>query len=88
MTLLNRVVRWVDNVGLEVEADPRQAERLVAQLGMTGANPVGTPGVKPSAQELETDEAIYDNRGKVYQAGSARVNYMGMDRPKTQYAVK
>ena len=73
MTLLNRVVRWVDNAGIELEADPRQAERLVAQLGMTGANPVGTPGVKPSAQELETDEAIYDNRGKVYQAGSARV---------------
>ncbi len=88
ITLLNRVVRWVDNVGLEIEADPRQAERLVAQLGMTGANPVGTPGVKPSAQELETDEAIYDSRGKVYQTGSARGNYMGMDRPETQYAVK
>ncbi len=30
LTLLNRVVRWVDNVGLDIEADPRQAERLVA----------------------------------------------------------
>ncbi len=88
MTLLNRVVRWVDGTGLEVEADPRQAERLVAQLGMTGANPVGTPGVKPTTQDLETDENIYDERSKVYQAGAARGNYMGMDRPETQYAVK
>ena len=88
MTLLNRVVRWVDGAGLEVEADPRQAERLVAQLGMSGANPVGTPGVKPSVQDLETDENIYDERAKVYQAGAARGNYMGMDRPETQYAVK
>ena len=54
---------------------------MVAQLGMTGANPVGTPGVKPSAQELETDEAIDDDRAKVYQTGSARANYMGMDCP-------
>ena len=50
MTLLNIIVRWVDNEGIEVEADPRQAERLVAQLGMTGSNPVGTPGIKPTTQ--------------------------------------
>ena len=88
MVLLNRVVRWVDNVGIEIEADPRQAERLVAQLGLTGSNPVGTPGVKPSMEELESDEPIHDKRGKVYQAGSARANYTGPDRPETQLAVK
>ncbi len=88
ITLLNRVVRWIDGTGLEVEADPRQAERFVAQLGLTGANPVGTPGVKTSVQDLENDDNIYDERSKVYQSGSARGNYMGMDRPETQYAVK
>ena len=88
MVLLNRVVRWVDDEGIEIEADPRQAERLVAQLGLTGANPVGTPGLKPTTQELESDEPKYDVRGKVYQAGSARGNYMGPDRPETQFAVK
>ena len=60
LTLLNRVVRWVDNIGIEIEADPRQAERLVAQLGLEGANPVATPGVKPTVQELESDEGIHD----------------------------
>ena len=88
LTLLNRVVRWVDGVGIEVEADPRQAERLVAQLGLVGANAVTTPGIKPTVQELETDEHIYDARAKVYQGGSARANYMGPDRPEVQFAVK
>ncbi len=87
-TLLNRVIRWVDGVGLEIEADPRQAERLVSQLGLDGANPVGTPGVKPTVPELEADEMIVDKRAKVFQAGSARSNYMGYDRPETQYATK
>jgi hypothetical protein len=88
LTLLNRVVRWVDNIGIEIEADPRQAERLVAQLGLEGANPVATPGVKPTVQELESDEGIHDARGKVYQGGTARANYIGPDRPETQFAVK
>ena len=88
LTLLNRIVRWVDGKGIEVEADPRQAERLVAQLGLTGANPLTTPGVKPTVHELETDDMIYDERAKVYQGGSACGNYMGLDRPETQFAVK
>ncbi|MDP6496001.1 MAG: hypothetical protein QGI09_11450, partial [Dehalococcoidia bacterium] len=88
MILLNRVVRWVDDVGIEIEADPRQAERLVAQLGLTGSNPVGTPGVKSTTEELESDEPIHDGRNKVYQAGSARANYTGPDRPEIQFAVK
>ncbi len=88
MILLNRVIRWVDGIGLEVEADPRQAERLVAQLGLTGSSAVSTPGVKIGTQEPEADEAIYDGRGKVYQGGSARANYMGPDRPEIQFATK
>ena len=88
MILLNRVIRWVDGVGLEVEADPRQAERLVAQLGLTGSNAVSTPGVKVSTQELEADEVIQDSRGKVFQAGSARSNYMGPDRPDIMFGTK
>ena len=33
-TLLNRVIRWIDEVDIEMEADPRQAERLISQLGV------------------------------------------------------
>ena len=85
---MNRVVRWVDGVGLEIEADPRQAERLVAQLGLTGSSAVSTPGVKVGTHELEADEGIHDARGKVYQAGAARSNYVGPDRPEIQFSTK
>ncbi len=40
--VLNRVVRWTTE-GVEYEADPRQAEKLVAECGLTGANTVATP---------------------------------------------
>ena len=47
-TILNRVVRWTDR-GIEYEADPRQAERLIADLDLAGPGVKGvpTPGVKP-----------------------------------------
>ena len=85
---LNRVVRWIDGEGLEIEADPRQGERLVAQLGLDGANALTTPGVKASIAELEVDEPIHDQRAHVYRAAVARGNYMSMDRPENQYSNK
>ena len=43
--ILNRIARWPAG-GLEYGADPRQAERLVSDLGLDDAKRVGTPGVK------------------------------------------
>ena len=56
-TVLNRVVRWTPD-GLEYEADPRQAERLVEECGLNGSNPMGTPGSKNSFQEHEADKQL------------------------------
>ena len=42
--VLNRIIRWCDH-GLEYEADPRQVEKLLTECGLTGANPVATPGL-------------------------------------------
>ena len=50
--MLNRVVRWLDTA-LELEADPRQIEKLVAECGLEGAKSVGTPGTKHTFQDLE-----------------------------------
>ena len=41
--VLKRVVRWTSK-GFEYEADPRQAEHLVADLNLEGAKALGTPG--------------------------------------------
>ena len=88
MTLLNRIVRWTEDDGIEIEADPRQAERLVEQLNLEGANPVSTPGVKETSTEVQDDVPIYDERAKVYQAATARSNFMASDRPENQFATK
>ena len=39
---LNRVITWSE-WGIHYEADPRQSERLVAECGMVGSKPMGTP---------------------------------------------
>ncbi len=51
--ILNRVVRWTDE-GIEYEADPRHAEKLVEQMGLSGANATATPGMKPTAEQIAT----------------------------------
>ena len=53
---LNRIITWGQD-GIEYEADPRQAERLVYECGMHGAKPMGTPGAKVSFKEYEDDAA-------------------------------
>ena len=55
--VLNRIVWWTSR-GLEREADPRQAERLVADTQLEGTNAVTTPGVKPLAHQLEAEKAL------------------------------
>ena len=44
--VLNSVVRWTSS-GLEYEADPRQAEKLIRDSQLQGANAVTTPGTSP-----------------------------------------
>ena len=45
--VLNRVIRWCGET-VEMEADPRQVEKLVADCGLDGCKAVSTPGVKAS----------------------------------------
>lgn len=41
---LNRVCRYVDEVGLEMEPGPRHAELIVAECGAQRSKGVNTPG--------------------------------------------
>ena len=45
-------------MGIEYEADPRQAERLISECGLTGAKPVATPGVKMPYKDHEEDSEL------------------------------
>ena len=87
--MLNRVIRWVDG-GVEYEADPRQAERLLEGLNLDGegCKPMATPGVKLEIEKLKEDKEHTADEHTVFRALSARGNYLAQDRIDLIFAAK
>ena len=87
--ILNRIVRWTDK-GLEYEADPRQAEKLLRNLKIDGegVNAAATPGVKAVKEQLDKDTALERSKTTPYRAVAAGANYLAADRPELQFAAK
>ena len=85
--VFNRDITWRDD-GIEYEADPRQAERLIEECGLTEANPMSTPGVKISYQEHAADAPLPLSLHKPFRGLSARANYLSADRIDEQYHCK
>ena len=50
-TMLSRLVFWTSH-GLENEADPRKAGKLLEAMFLDGAKSVATPGFKPLADQI------------------------------------
>jgi hypothetical protein len=87
MRVLNRVITWHES-HIEYEADPRQAERLVEECGLTGSNPMGTPGSKSSFQEHEADKPLEAAMTTPFRGSAARSNYLSADRCDLQFGAK
>jgi len=85
--VLNRVVRW-SNDGLEYEADPRQAGKIIEELGLDECKGVATPAVRQSIETINKDEPIPDGEFTRFRAIAARGNYLSADRPECQFAAK
>ena len=85
--VLNRMVRWTLD-GLEYEADPRQGEKLLRDVKLDGSRSVGTPGVKPSVDELMNDQALPEDKHGPFRAVAARGNFLAADRPELQFSCK
>ena len=92
-TVLNRVIRWTD-AGLEYEADPRQAEKLIEELGLStssGTTPVkavSTPCTKVTREMVANDVLLPQHRVSQFRGLAARAYYLAADRPDIQYAAK
>ena len=84
--ILNRIARYTDG-GYEWEADPRHAEIIIQQLGLTDATSVGTPGVKENNAEQDEEE-LQGSEATAYRALAARANFLSMDRADIQFASK
>ena len=85
--ILNRIIRWTE-AGLEYEADPRQAEKLIAECGLGESNTCATPGVRASFGELENDSPLDPKFHTAYRGAAARANYLSADRMDVQFAAK
>ena len=87
--VLNRVVRWTAE-GLEMEADPRQSEKLLRDLKLDGdgVKVAGSPGVKATREQLDADQPLERQKATPYRAVVARANYLAADRPELQYSAK
>lgn len=86
-TVLNRVVRWTPG-GLENEADPRQGETLVEELGLQRANSCATPGAKLTKPHLEAEKELPIGEHTAFRGMAARGNYLAADRPDVHFACK
>ena len=71
--ILNRIVRWIAGE-IEYEADPRQAERPVSDLGLDDVKRVGTPGVKHIFEMTSRDELLAVEKHTAFRAINARGN--------------
>ena len=77
--ILNRVVRWTTE-GLEYEADPRQAEKLIQECGLRDANTMATLGLRASFEETENDQPLEPRLHTAFRGAAARANYLAADR--------
>ncbi len=85
--VLTRIVRWAP-AGIEYEADPRHAEKLIAECGLTGANTVATPGLRMSKEEAQNDQPLEQRLHTAFRGSAARANYLAADRIDCQFAAK
>ena len=86
---LNKLIRYVDGVGIEVEADPRHAELIIAELGLDDAKAVMTPGTKEPDNTPEAEERLEDPAEvTAFRGICARGLYLSVDRPEIRFAVK
>ena len=98
--VLNRIIRW-ETDGISYEPDPRHAEIIAKEMGVDGTKGVVSPSIKESIDDEETPAKGTPDGGSPYEgvelqgaeatkyrAIIARGNFLSIDRPDIQYAVK
>lgn len=90
--MLNRIIRWEKDC-ISYEPDPRLAEIIAKEIGAENTKGLATPSIKEEIKKDDTTrEAISIELQGVaatkYRAITARANFLSIDRPDIQYAVK
>ena len=92
--ILNRIVRWVKpphrsgRERLEYEADPRHAELIIHQLGLScSSRSVSTPSEK-SKPGVDLSSLLNSMDHTLYRSATMRRCYLALDRPDLQFPSK
>ena len=78
----------MDQRGLEYEADPRQAEKLIHECGLRDSNTMATPGLRASFAETENDKPLEPRLHTAFRGAAARANHRAADTIDCQFAAK
>ena len=87
LKILNRIVEWEADA-IYVEADQRQIELAVRELGLSSAKGSDTPGSKDAEEEPEEGEGLGADEMRQFRSVAARMNFVSQDRPETMYSCK
>eukprot|EP00973_Karenia_brevis_P081866 11349902-Karenia_brevis.AAC.1 len=87
LKILNRIITYRDS-GIDYEPDPRHAEIIIEQLGLKEGKEVSTPGVDQEPLTANSTEKLNTEQTTRYKSIVARANFLALDRPEIQFAVK
>ncbi|CAK0873076.1 unnamed protein product [Prorocentrum cordatum] len=83
-----RKIRWTGK-GFVWIGDTKHVTRCVELLGLTECKPADTPGSKATGKSVrEALDPLPHDEAKLYQQVAGLVNYVAVDRPDIQFAVK
>ena len=87
--ILGRMLKWKGDV-MEYEADTKHAEMVWEELGMmANSNGLDKPCVRETAEEAaQSHEPLEVGEATRFRALAARANFLSLDRPDVQFAVK
>ena len=85
---LKRTIRWT-GAGFAWIGDNRHVDKAVEALGLSDAKPAETPGSKATGKNArDAAEPLPASEAKVFQSVAGLVNFIAVDRPDIQFAVK
>ena len=85
---LKRTIRWT-GAGFAWIGDNRHVDKAVEALGLSDAKPAETPGSRATGKSARNAaEPLSASEAKVFQSVAGLVNFIAVDRPDIQFAVK
>ena len=83
---LNGIITWQEINGqsmMAYDADPRHAEIIISEMGVSHAKPLTSPAVEMEMDDGENDEEMTEAYTTAFRSITARANYLALDRPDT-----